>query len=522
MMHYLKTFLFLGSLLGVGFVIWRQLLVPQARAWIDYRLAAVIPIVAIGLCAPSLWIYYGAILAAMLVLPRNRMEAIGLYICLAMMLPMVSYDLKAGSAFLLRLEGNIVASVGLLAAFRFPAPSERSTRSGMITAVVLLFLLIIIIVESRLISTSFTTVLRAATSSCLALGVPYLLISNSAYREVDVRRPLFYLMTTGFILSIVATFEMLRHWPLYQTIDANLGTSTGLSKTLALRGGLLRAPGPFFESTSFGVFLAITTICTSAMRSVFRSPTVHLVALAIGIMGCFATLSRNAWIGLLLGLVVAALYRGRVGKAVVAGGIVLITSIAIIAAAPSSGFAGSLLGKGDNAASSTTTYRKELFVNSIPLIRSSPWVGTSYDRVREYMRPILHSGKLSVDYVNTFLFYLVATGVIGLLVFALFLLTPILALQKIRRRAARYYPYTETCAGLFAAQVALAIMLVGTSLAERLPLLVFILIGMTQLAIENVRRVYREPLAPVQRTTKPEFVIVNPASGLLSDATNGP
>lgn len=510
MMHYLKTFLVLGTLLGLGFVLFRTLLAPQMRAWMDYRLAAVIPIVAIGLYAPGLWFYYGAILAAMVVLPRNRMEAIALYICLALMLPLVSHDVLVGGSYLLRLEGSHVASLGLLAAFRFPGPGNRRVAGGALTAVVMLFLILQTIIDTRLVTTSFTTGLRAMATTVLALGIPYMLLSTATYRGADLRRPVACLVAVGFILSVVATFEMFRHWPLYQTIESHLGTSGGLSKTLSLRGGLLRSPGPFFESTTFGVFLAIATICAAAMRSLFRSPAAHLAAIALGCLGCFATLSRNAWIGVLLGLIVAGLYRGRVGKAASAGLLVMMAAGALIVAAPDSGMTASLLGKGKTSAADTATYRHDLLVKSIPLIRQSPLIGTPYDRVRDLMQAELTSGALKVDYVNSYLYYVVTTGVLGLIVFLVLIFYPIYTLFNLRRRLRDSPAEMEAAAALFAAQVALAFMVFGTSFFERIPLFAILLIGMTRLLVVRAAEGVQAPSTVARRAPQPKLLVIDP------------
>lgn len=488
-MHYLKTLLFLSVLLGGGLLFWRALLTDQARAWIGWRFAVVVPIVAVGLYAPNLWVYYGAILAAMVTLPRTRIEAAGLFIFLALLLPLTSYDVQLGGTYLMRLEGRMVGALGLLPAFRFAAaPRVRAPGGGAIAAIVLLFMIVQIVIDTRIADTSGTNALRNVVVAILSFGLPYWLIAGSAGGRTDLRLPLFYLAAAGFVLSIVAGFEMIRHWPLYQTIESNLGTSSGLSKTLALRGGLLRAPGPFFESTTFGMLLALTTICIAGMRSIFRSPAAHLAAIAIGGLGCFSTLARNAWIGAVLGLIVAGLYRGRVGKAAGAGILVAVAAAGLILAAPNSGTTASLLGKGDTTAATTATYRQDLWTKSIPLVRQSPWIGTPYDRVRDLMQFEMTSGRLKVDYVNSYLYFAVATGLAGLAVFLAFVLYPPYALFAARRRLLPDPVMLETATALFAAQVALIFMVFGTSFFERVPLFAILLVAMTRRVIGGAGR----------------------------------
>lgn len=514
-MQYLKILLFLGVLLSAGFVCWRRLLTDEARAWFDLRFIAAVPIIAVGLLGSNLWAFYAAILIAMIFLPRSRTEAVGLFILLAFMLPNAMYDLKAGAAYLMRMESVLVAGLGLLAALRFPAaPRPSDGAVSLMSAIIIAFVALQILVDVRIAGTNATTVLRGTLTIVVALAVPYALVARGDLAE-DCRRPLVFLVAAGFMLSLVAAFEMLRHWPLYQTIESSIGVSSGRSKTLALRGGLLRAPGPFFESTTFGLFLAITTICTAALRSIFRSRTFWAVAVAIGCLGCFATLARNAWIGTLIGLIAIGLYRGRVGKAAGAGIAAVAIAAVLIAVAPDSGLTASLVGKAGTTASSTATYREDLVRKSMPLVRNSPWIGTPYDRVRNIMQADMRSGTLKVDYVNSYLYFLVVSGVFGLLLFLAYLLLPLRQLWAIRSRGDPASPLGETAAALFAAQIALLPMVFGTSFFERIPLLSLLLAGMIQRTIVRARHgdegVVR---AGTGSAPAPAFRIIDPATAM--------
>lgn len=484
MLHNLKTFLFLASLLGIGFFACRQILSDQARGWLTYRFAVVIPLVGIGLLGPGVWAYYSAIFAAMVILPRDRLEAVGLYIFLALLLPLVSYDVYAGSVRLLRAEGHMVAAAGLLGAFRFKGSGTGRKEGGVIAFAVILLLILQSVINARIYDTNATVAARSAVSVLLAIGIPYALIADAPSHDDSLRRPVFYLVAVGIMLSVLASFEMVRHWPMYQTIESNLGTSSGVSRTLALRGGLLRAAGPFFESTTFGVLLAITTICAAAMRSVFRSAPFHLLAVAVGLFGCFATLSRNAWIGVMVGIIVVGFYRGRAAKTFAAAGIIGALALTVIVLTPDSGRSASLLGKGSTTAADTATYRSDLLTASWPLIRARLWIGTPYDQVKDILRDDMRSGRVSVDYVNSYLYFLVTSGLIGLAIFLLYTFAPMISLLAHRRRGST--EESEALAALFAAQVALAVMVVGTSFFERIPVFSILLLAMTRHAISNI------------------------------------
>lgn len=478
-MHYIKTFAFLAPLLIVGFVLWRNLLDKKIRHWCELRYAIVVPLAGIGYFAPSIWLYYGAVVAAMILLPRSRIEAAAMFIIISLMLPLAPYDVRAGSVLLVRSSTVEVAAIGLLTSIRFPGDSVRiRTAWSFYDTAFLFMMLLVILLASRVIGTSITTAIRETLICTLTFILPYWLLGRAPIRGQDPRRLIHYVVMAGFILSIEAVFEVLRHWPLYQSIDSNLGLSDGRSKTLAVRGGLMRAPGPFYESTTFGVFLSIVTVIAASSRSLFRAPVAQSLVVAVCIAGTGATLARNAWLGLVVGIIMISLYRKHFSRAFALGMIGMVGLAGLSAMATGSNRLGEVLGVSGHAAS-TADYRENLLENSIPLIMKSPLIGTRYDDVRAYMRPQMRSRALSVDYVNSYLYFLVVSGVIGLVIFALYSFYPMLRILILRKAMTANIEY-EIATALFAATGAFALMIAFTSYSERIPLFALFLIVLTR------------------------------------------
>lgn len=476
-MYFIKGFAFLAAILTAGFFTWRSLVDPRLHRWNDLRFAAVIPLAALGYLAPNIWIYYGAVTAAMIFLPRSRGDAGCLFTIIALMLPLVEHDVRTGSTLLIKMSTLIAAAVGLLMAFRFPADPPRLQKAlprHDILAFAMFVLLVVI--DTRIATTSPTTVLRAFLTIGATFFLPYWFLGRSPLNGQDMRRLTHCIAMIGFILALVAIFETVRHWPLYQVMERNLDIS-GRAKSMNVRAGFLRSPGPFFESTTFGVFLALSTTVLISSRSLFRSKATYWGSVATCVIGTSATLARNAWIGLIVGMILITLYRGRSERffALTVGGLFGVGILSLIASG--SERVSEMIGLEGHAAS-TGDYREDLLANSIPLIMKNPLLGTPYDKVLEYMRPLMRSNTISVDYVNSYLYFAVTLGMVGLLIFTVYSVYTPLRLLMIRSRlkgSAREY---EVATAVFAASGAFLAMIGFTSYYERMPLFGVILMAL--------------------------------------------
>lgn len=502
-----KVLAFLIPLLTIGFIGWRFLIAREERSWVDARFGAILLLPAVGLTAPSIAIYYGVIALVMIAVPRSRTEAIGLFVLVALLLPSSTLLLQAGGTRLFDLDTTRVAALGLLPSLRFPR-SRKVPESSAFALIGVLLVLLMIIIDTRIPGTNFTVILRATIEHSTSTLIPFLFLINSVGKEEDQRRPMFYLLMAGFMLSIVATFEMLRHWPLYQVIDSNLGVRTGLSKALAVRGGLLRSPGPFFESTTFGLFLAVTTICTVAMRSAFRAPWAHQAAIAVGCMGTVSALARNAWIGLVVGLLVLFMYRGQRALAFAVAGFAAF-GLLVVQLAPENGTLGALTGKSGHA-SQTGDYRERLVEYSMPKFWRSPILGNPIDSLRADLRTELRSRKLSVDFVNSYLYFAVATGLPGLIVFVLLFAYPLFRLFKYRRIVLASGVNGDVATAIAGSLAALALMALGTSFYERIPLLALLMLGMSRNVLSRSRRPIQSGQAVARPKRKPLVLDIAP------------
>jgi len=466
--QYIKNYIYLGPLLVAGFALWRYVLSDQVRAWAGPQMWPFIVLPALGLLAPHVAIYYVAVFGCMVLIPRSRIEAVGLYLVLCLTLPMVSVYTEYATMRLLNLNTSQIAAMGLIASFRFPAGNSAFRPRWTIHDTAMLMMAgILLVISVRVVDTSFTVFLRELISITLQFAVPYWLISRAPFLNEDPRRLVFYFAMAGFVLAIEGTFEMLRYWSLYAPIETNLGTLSG--RVLSLRGGLLRAPGPYLESTTFGMFLALATIMMAAVPSMFRSKSAYYLAVAVGCMGTFATLARNPLVGVVLGLVFVGLYRGRIGLAAAVTGFSGLSVLAFVIVSPDSWLAASLVGTSGQA-SQSAEYRENLLEATLPLIAAKPLFGWRIEDVFDVLSPTMQSSHLSVDFVNSYVYFTVASGAVGLSIFLFYTLAPLYALLKHRRRILFRRFEAEPATALFACLGAMVVMVAFTSYYERVPL----------------------------------------------------
>lgn len=476
-MQSIISFCYLASLLAIGLACWRACLDPAIRHWADWRIASVIAIVALGEFAPNIWTYYAAVVLAIALLPRSRTEAVALFLAITFMLPLVSFVPFLGTMRLVDLSTETVGSLGLIAALRFPPARQGGVRGWSLVDVGFVGLaILVVVIAQRIPAPTVTSTIRMLTILLLTMIMPYFAISRMATDADGLRRVLHAMAMAGFMMSLVAVFEMVRHWPLYGAIDHNLGTSVGRSRTLAIRAGMLRAPGPFFESTGFSAFLALAVTLLAANGRLFRSRDAHGIAILVGCAGAFATLARNGWVGLAVGLVLVSLYRGRgtlTAMIVIAGGATLVVAMAL---APQGGMLGALLGSSGHA-ESTGEYRENLLKYGFALYQQHALFGLPIDEANTILQPVLRSGFLDTDWVNSYLFFAVGTGTIGVLVFLFYTLAPMVVTLTQRRAALRSTTDGELAAAVFAGGAALAIMIFFLSYSERVPLMCIIIAG---------------------------------------------
>jgi hypothetical protein len=289
--------------------------------------------------------------------------------------------------------------------------------------------------------------LRQVIPLPFTLLLPYFLLSRSLNTQEDIRRVMVAIATSGFVLAVVATAEARMHWLIYKQIESHLALSSQVNLYQQMRGGALRAPATFPESTSLGNFLALATIAILALRSSFATNAKFYMAFGLMLVGLMAPNSRGAFFGVAVGLLAMDLYRRRWGplsaKLGTLGGLYLVALVA----ATFSPYVAEMIGKGE-ASRGSTQYRMILFQRGMEEIRKHPILGTTMKHALDSLSDITQ-GQHIVDLVNAYISYGLTLGYPGMLGLAAVFVSLCIAMLKIRRKLAAYPVLTNSAAFVF-------------------------------------------------------------------------
>ncbi len=333
--------------------------------------------------------------------------------------------------------------------------------------------IILLLVTALARGATATHFLRVAINILFDLGLPYFIVSRGAGSLVAMREMRLWLGAGAIALSAILIYEVSRAWPIYNQLYVNY--MVPIEYFVKSRGGLLRAAGPFLESTSAAFVMAICTFALWLARDAFRSRAHHLLALAIAIVGLMAPQSRGAWMGLLLAVVVAMAYRGQYLRifrlALAAGG----AWLALTIAAQSSPALSESLGL-SGASSETSDYRRMLLARGLEEFRDSPLFGFALRDITARLSD-LRQGEGIVDFVNAYLWVLLISGIAGLVVFVIGYGLFIGQALSVRRWSARADDRMDAACFALGGLVMAASMLVFTAFNARPAVFVFALFG---------------------------------------------
>ena len=473
MIQELKTTVYALAALLAGLALLAMLCVPAYRPFLRGRLVpAMICTQVVAFLSPSLWAFHILAAAAVPLLARQRGLIAPLYLFLLLTLPGVERELRVGGAALF--TAGLGPSLGLGAAIammlhRSP-PGQRLSSPDVLFGAFWLFTVCVAARDTNLINYA-----RVAAEQAVMLILPYLIISRTVRTSADIKYAVFGLLAATMALASLAIFEALRSWPIYSAVYQHYGISRGIGDAAKMRAGFLRSPGPFAESTSFGLFLALGFLAMFGGRRFFNSRAHWLLGLMLPAIGLLAPQSRGAWVGAIVGVMMLTWYRrdwgGFVKQAVAA---TVLAGGAIAVGFMSSGFGNILENYGNLDVK--TDYRAILLQRGMEEFWKNPVVGLpsiSVYRALEDMR----QGEQIVDFVNTYLYVALVSGGIGLAIFVTILLAPLIWLfSKVLRTRGREGNFADS---FFAMQSGLLVMLAFTSQTSKTTAMLVFLIAIS-------------------------------------------
>ncbi|MFT3967651.1 MAG: O-antigen ligase family protein [Sphingobium sp.] len=458
----------------------------QALLWRATVIATVMPLLAWSL--PVLWLLFLLLGLGVPLVARRFDMVVPVYLFSLLLLPGLESSIMIGPLKLVDFSLHDALAVGAGVTIRFGGGRARPHPRSDIAAWSVILLLGMALARE----TSLSNHLRSALNVLIDLGLPYYILSRGIRTMEELRAAMLWMGCGAVTLAALLAYELVKTWPIYNILYAQYDLPTLVSAKM--RGGYLRAGGPFTEPTSAAMVLAVCIVSLWLCRRYFRSAWHHLLPLGVAMAGLFAPQSRGAWIGLILALACADLFRSRylplARKAFLVAGSV---SILVLAAEISSGVSDRLGLSGD--ASDTSDYRRMLFEKGMSAFRDRPVLGYSVPELN-YRLAELRQGEGIIDFVNSYIWIMLISGTVGLAIFVGAFLYYAGSLWTARRGAGTSHDGREAATFLFASLCMMQEMLFFTSFGTRPAMFVFIVFGCSTAYMGIARAGRRAPSPP--------------------------
>lgn len=480
-----RTFAFAGASLLAGLIGFFFCTDPALKKRVGrYFIVLLLGTQAAAFLSPNILIYNVAVGAALLLgCPDRRMIA-PTYLFLLVTLPLPSTGVSLGGTYLMGYDASI--SLGIAGAILIAVKGKRNVRRSRHWDMLALILFLLSVLPTAR-DTTFTNILRITLDAAAAAFLPYYVISRSMLSFDDVRDALYGFVAGITALSVLAVYEIFHTWPLYRIVPNHYGLGSG-HMMVKMRGGFLRAFGPYPESTSFALCLAIGLVVAYGCRRIYGSRIKQMMVLAVITAGVLAPQSRGAWLGVAAGIAAIDLYDRQVGAlirkaALGAGAFVLLLGVSTVLPAVRV-----VPGMSDEG-SDTVDYRSDLLTRGLQEIRKHPIVGDTPNNVRFAMRDMTQ-GEGIIDFVNTFLYMGLIAGIPGFLAFVYMLVSPMFGLWfakgSFARRHFAAFRRTSSASAIFGGLAAMAVMLSVTALVNRTTTLTMVLIGLAAVVMNTM------------------------------------
>ena len=407
----IKAYLILMAMLGIGFYGVRMAFVDEIRRYFGLKtFASIAAILAAGFVLHNAFIFMAFAGLTLIATATGRVDALCRLVVMILLLPDVSRYVTIG--------GLNLTYVQLTDALDFAALIVCLSRKGARPAVgwsaedtlVVVLILCFSIGVGR--TANFTGMQRVIVGTLLDLGLPYYLFRRFAPDRAALAHVICALAGAAMILAFVAICEAKMHWSIYDILYRNLSLGDFVSRNSKMRGGLLRAPASFSDSTALALFQIVGALAVISSRRFFRTGLLWFGSIALTVVGLLAAQSRGADLGFLFGLFVMLAARRRYAMAVAsAGGGATLVGL-LLAIAPSSPKIAALIGAEPHAGADQD-YRQTLLRRGLEVGMEHPILGDDGAHVLAKMSNITQ-GEGLVDMVNTYLTIFLYSGLVGL------------------------------------------------------------------------------------------------------------
>ena len=262
MLFVLNNLVYLLGAAGIGFALLYYVLRDHRGLVICLSCAFAMP-VSIAFLSPSIGISHFLIGLTMLLFWRERAHFGAIFVFGMLTLPMMPQPITFANIYLLDFSFGNAYTIGAILGMFFGGHARKSMFSFAdlpVAAIITVFYL------ATVRETSATNAMREFFNYLLSYVLPYYVVSRCIHGPKQAQSVMLALAGSAVVLSAIALFEVWRAWPLYRGIWTHYGIELGSGASVKLRGGLIRAPGPYPEPLSLAFAMTVGFVALLSMR----------------------------------------------------------------------------------------------------------------------------------------------------------------------------------------------------------------------------------------------------------------
>lgn len=457
----LKNLIFLEIVIAIGTAIFYMASTRATRRDVGILPGIIFAaMAAIAFLSPKMIVTHIAIGLLPLIFGRTK-QKVGIIIAAGLFaLPSLPTNLMLGSAWLFPWTVQTTLAVGGLIAM-LVAPGRLGRAPPWADAGMIMVILVLIFIDAR--AGAPIGYLRQFATYFFDYAIPVFLITRSARNAVEWRTLLAAMAAVGCILAAIVLYEARANWPLYSPLLSHYGFQ--VENVVKWRGGVMRAYGPLEEATALGAALVICFCAALAARRAFVSNLAYVAIVGFIAVGTLAPQSRGGMIGIAVAFIVSSFYRRGVASLSQVGLAGLLLT-GVYAGTKILGSFGAQVATSLEEAKGSGDYRTELLRRGMEEFWKSPIIGDSYANVVARMQDMVQ-GEGMVDFVNSYLYFALFAGGIGLVLFCISFLVPMGRLVQIRRALPPGSAERDVAGFCLAVLVSAAVMIAFTSYLKR-------------------------------------------------------
>lgn len=447
------------------FAVWR-------RAWYITTLA--------WFLSPNFWVYAGVLTVMLSVLGRRETHVFGLYLLLLLAAPPMATAIPGFGLvnYLFTLDHYRLLALAFLLPWAWRLSRDGSVPryfQSPLDGLVLAYLLLNALLAFR--GGNFTSDARTALMMWIDLFLPYYVASRSIRNAEGFRYALAGLVMGAAVLSVLAAFEVLRSWKLYETASIAMGLDGfGAYKT---RGGFIRPAVTIIDSIALGYVVVVALGSYLYLQSLISGRGRQWLGWLVLVTGLLASLSRGPWVGAVLVVLVFLLLGPQPIRRLMQGVAAGAVGFVALSLLPTGQKLISLLPFVGQEEQGNVEYRANLLTAAMPVIERNLLFGSS-NYVNAPELQVMRQGEGIVDVVNSYVGVALHAGGVGLLLFAALFVWAMLLLRRGQRWARQHGDSDgqQLARALLAATVGIMFIIFTMSSILIVPTVYFVFFGL--------------------------------------------